>query len=110
MIIRYRTMPSTLTINKVVINDNGGTAMASDFILKANNTPSNFTTFISGTPQIVSAGTYTITETGPAGYAASFSGDCNAQGQVTLGGDSKTCTITNNDMPVTTSGGPSPAA
>ena len=43
---------------------------------------------------------YTVSETGGAtGYAASFSGDCDANGSVTLAaGTQKTCTITNNDI------------
>src|SRR5439155_19690388 len=46
-------------------------------------------------------GTYAITESGgPSGYTASFSGDCDANGNITLkSGVSYSCTITNNDIP-----------
>jgi len=53
---------------------------------------------------LLSAGSYTVTEDPQTGYTASFSGDCNSSGHVTLaGGDNKTCTITNtlNSAPFT---------
>src|SRR5262249_25899638 len=49
----------------------------------------------------LAAGAYTVSESGgPAGYTASFSGDCDQTGAVTLtAGDAKTCTITNTFTP-----------
>ncbi|MFA5785941.1 MAG: hypothetical protein WDA71_03000 [Actinomycetota bacterium] len=89
-----------LKLVKVVTNDNGGTAGATDFILTATGpTP------ISGAGGVdsdVKAGTYTLSETGPDGYTpgtwscvgGSLSGD-----KVTLAlGESATCTITNDDI------------
>jgi hypothetical protein len=40
-----------------------------------------------------------VSETGRAGYSASFSGDCSENGSITLAGnDVKSCTITNDDV------------
>ena len=58
------------------------------------------TNVTSGATTTFAADNYIITETGISGYVASFSGDCDASGQITLNpGDAKTCTITNNDLP-----------
>ena len=44
-------------------------------------------------------GTYVISEHAFAGYTASYSGDSDASGNITLApGDNKTVTITNNDI------------
>jgi uncharacterized repeat protein (TIGR01451 family) len=84
-----------LKVVKVVINDDGGTKVVSDFPLSVGNTG-----VTSGTVNSFTAGTYAVSETNQPGYASSFSGDCNSDGSVTLTvGDSlKTCTITNNDI------------
>ncbi len=84
-----------ITVVKVVTNDNGGTAAPDDFALTLEGTATT-----SGTPVPVNPGTYTAGETLLAGYAFSgFSGDCNGDGDVTVAlGQSKTCTLTNNDI------------
>jgi len=52
-----------------------------------------------GTSYTLSAGTYTVNEDVSSSYVQSFSGDCNASGNIALSaGDNKTCTITNNDI------------
>ena len=91
---------SSLRIIKVV---NGGTATSSDFTLNLKMNGSH----VSGSPQAgtvsgtlytnLANGTYVVSETGgPSGYSASFSGDCNSAGSVTLSGTStRTCTVTN---------------
>jgi len=89
---------ATLTVVKVVTNDNGGNNIVADFQLFADNGTTDFP-MTSGSSTSMIADTYTITETGISGYVASFSGDCDANGVVTLNpGDNKTCTITNNDL------------
>jgi len=89
------TSPATLTINKVVMNDDGGTKVASNFRFSVNGAkPVAFEADGSNTLS-VSAGTYTITEPAVAGYAASFA---NCSGIVLASGGSATCTITNNDQ------------
>src|SRR5438876_442399 len=88
--------PAHITVTKVVVNDNGGTASVPNYTLKVGN---NVVT--SGVSADVVEGTYAITESGgPSGYTASFSGDCDANGNTTLkSGVSNSCTITNNDIP-----------
>ncbi len=88
---------ATLTVTKVLITDNGGNETVSSFQLSVvGNVVTNVT---SGTPTNFVAGNYIVTETGVAGYQATIGGDCNAAGQITLApGDSKSCTITNNDI------------
>ncbi|WP_011579396.1 MULTISPECIES: DUF6923 family protein [Chelativorans] len=100
---------ATLTLQKAVVNDDGGTAVVADFMLSASGpTPISGT---SGDPAVtnapVDAGAYTLSETGPAGYAALYS--CSIDGgaavdgiNLTLdSGQSAVCTITNDDQPAT---------
>ena len=88
-----------LIVIKHVINDNGGTATAADFTLDSggvNDTPDNFPGAESpGTDVTLDAGAYNVTESGPAGYSATFSADCT--GTIAFG-QTKTCTVTNNDQ------------
>lgn len=87
-----------LTVVKVVVNDNGGNNVVSDYQLAVVGTV--VTNVTSGVQTTFATGNYIVTETGIPGYVASFSGDCNSIGQITLApGDVKTCTITNNDQP-----------
>ncbi len=84
----------TLTVNKVVVNDNGGTAAVSSFTLKIDGN-----TVTSGVPNAVTVGAHVVSETAVAGYSGTITGDCDGAGNVTLAiGDAKTCTITNNDI------------
>lgn len=90
--------PATLIIIKHVVNDNGGTAEASDFTLDSggtDDTPDNFPGDESGTTVTLDAGAYNVTETGPSGYSASFSADCAG---TIANGQTKTCTVTNDDI------------
>lgn len=89
------TQAGTVTITKVVVNNNGGTAIVSDFPLFVGATG-----VVSGVSTSVNVGTYAVTETGATGYEVSYSGDCDSTGSITIGVDeSKTCTITNDDIP-----------
>lgn len=80
----------------------GGTASSSDFLISVQRDGAE----VSGSPQggsaagttygSLAAGTYQVSETGPSGYTATFSGACGASGSVTLSIDEKaTCIITN---------------
>lgn len=100
-----------LHIIKHVVNSNGGTATASSFTLRVNNTGSFGTGDVTGSPRLgaetpgtsytLPAGVYSVSENTNTSYAQSFSGDCNLVGVVTLSiGDNKTCTITNTYIPV----------
>lgn len=66
--------------------------------VKANGTDAvtPFAGSPTGTTNSFAAGAHVVSETGPAGYTATFSGDCDAQGNVSVvSGALKTCTITN---------------
>jgi RHS repeat-associated protein len=91
---------ATLTVVKHVDNEDGGSAVASNWTMQVSGpTPLTFPGTSSGTTNTVQPGTYTVTETGgPAGYTLSYSGHCDSSGNVTLAaGESKTCTLTNDD-------------
>lgn len=97
----------TLTLVKVVINDDGGNTPATAWTLMASG-PSNISGS-SGAPAVTNAnvqpGAYTLSESAlPAGYAASThrctvnAGAPVVSNALTLAyGDIATCTITNND-------------
>src|SRR5207237_3376366 len=87
-----------LTVIKHVVNDNGGTAVASDFTMSvtaSSPSPASFPGAESpGTNVALNAGAYSVSETGPSGYGSSFSADC--KGSIAVG-QTKTCTVTNDD-------------
>ncbi len=106
------TVPTTLTLRKAVVNDNGGTALATAWTLSAAGA-----TPISGamgstavTGAAVTPGIYTLTESaGPTNYTASTyscvknGGAAAVSNSVTLvTGDSAVCTITNDDFALAT--------
>ncbi len=82
-----------LTVNKIVIN-HGGTKVASDF-----------GPFFAGQDEVVLGeasllpdGTYAVSETADPEYAQTFSGDCDANGMITIEAHSTvSCTITNEE-------------
>lgn len=88
-----------LTVIKHVINDNGGNKVASDFTLTVNGSNVSNTSFPGsenpGTTVTLNAGAYSVDEVGLSGYAKSLSADCS--GTIAIG-DSKTCTVTNDDI------------
>ncbi|MGH2690079.1 MAG: prealbumin-like fold domain-containing protein [Actinomycetota bacterium] len=87
----------TLTVVKHVVNDNGGTASADDFTMTvdaAGAAPASSPGNEGGTAVSLAAGSYNVTETGPDGYAGTFSAGCSGVIGV---GESRTCTVTNND-------------
>lgn len=98
------TNPATLNVIKHVINDDGGKLGASDFNLhvKTNNQDVNNSPAAgseTGTVYNLNPGTYVVSEDAISNYNQSISGDCAADGSITLiSGDNKTCTITNNDI------------
>jgi hypothetical protein len=91
--------PATLHIVKTVINDDDGTSVASDFTLNVTGTnvsQSSFAGSASGVDVTLDAGSYTVTEPiVPAGYLQTTSADCSG---TIAAGETKTCTITNNDI------------
>ena len=91
---------ASLTVIKHVINDNGGTASAGNFTMSVTGTnpspPSFAGTESPGAVVTLDAGSYSVSESGPPGYAASSSADCSGW---IAAGEHKTCTITNDDQP-----------
>jgi hypothetical protein len=84
----------TIIVTKQVMNDDGGLLNIGDFTLKLDGN-----TVTSGVSNTVIPGTHTVSEVGVFGYQATFSGDCDASGHVTVAdGETKNCTITNNDI------------
>ena len=89
---------ATITVIKEIVNNNGGNNDIPDFQLFVDN-GSVSTPVTSSVATQVSAGSYTVGETGISGYEASFSGNCNASGELVLApGDNKSCTIPNDDI------------
>jgi len=85
---------ASLTVTKVVTNDNGGDATCGDFSFSVNGANAvSFEDDCSNTFS-VNAGTYTVTEPAVDGYTTSYNNCSNVM--IGLGG-SATCTITNND-------------
>ena len=88
-----------LTVTKIVVNNNGGNHAVSTFALSVFDGFVS-TGVVSGVTNTLPLATYFVSETGVSGYRATFSGDCNAVGQVTLvANDNKNCTITNTEIP-----------
>ena len=96
---------ATLTLQKTVVTDNGGTAVETAWTLSASGpTPiSGIEDSASVTNAVVNPGSYNLSESGPPGYSASDwvctgTGTQNDADTVTLvAGQSATCTITNDD-------------
>ncbi len=98
--------PASLTLVKTVTNDNGGTAAPAAWTLTATG-PTTITGATGTAPvtgAAVNAGTYVLSEAGPAGYTAG-AWSCTGGGTLTgrrlvlTPGVSATCTIDNNDQP-----------
>jgi len=86
----------TISVNTIVINDNGGTKTVADFQLFVNGT-----LVVSGMTNTFPApsNVYTVTESPDASYTRIFSGACDSDGRIALSpGDNKICTITNDDI------------
>jgi uncharacterized repeat protein (TIGR01451 family) len=91
-------MPGTLTVIKDVVNNNGGGMEADDFTMNVTGTDVSDDSFPGseiGTVITLDAGSYSVSETGPSGYAQSNSTGCSG---TIANGESKTCTITNDDI------------
>lgn len=108
-------LPATLRVIKEVVNGFGGTAIPSQFSLHVQKAGIEVTgspapgVSTPGTTYSLSGGSYVVSEDTNPLYTPNFSGDCDANGLLTLtGGDIKTCTITNIQKPVNT-GAPLPS-
>jgi hypothetical protein len=99
---------AVLHVVKLVVNTSG-TAIPSDFNVHVKNSSSTEVSgsplpgvAAPGTPYVLSAGTYTVSEDTNSSYVRTFTGTaCDSNGNVTLSaGNDKTCTIVNTDIPV----------
>ncbi|MGH3080487.1 MAG: prealbumin-like fold domain-containing protein, partial [Gaiellaceae bacterium] len=105
------TKKPQLTVVKKIVGGNGTTDafdLKVDGATKLDDATSTAAAGTSSGAFSVSAGTHTVSETlgdgstpvNPSDWVVSFSGDCDAAGQVTVQNDqSKTCTITNSKRP-----------
>src|SRR5439155_16703348 len=87
-----------LIINKVVVNDNGGSLTAANFSGTVSGvTASNGQTWTGASTNLTltTLGSYSVAENAHPGYDATFSADC--AGTIALG-EIKTCTVTNDDQ------------
>jgi hypothetical protein len=97
--ISFNDIAPTLTVIKHVVNDNGGTASAGDFTMSvAGDAVSNpaFTGSEVGTIITLHPGAYSVTENELNGYSVLAGTNC--AGSIGLG-ESRTCTITSDDIP-----------
>lgn len=85
----------TLILKKTVNNGDGGTLGQADFPVFIGSNQVSWDNSNS-----VSAGSYKVSETTQEGYQPSaWGGNCDAEGNVVVGsGETKTCTITNDDI------------
>jgi uncharacterized repeat protein (TIGR01451 family) len=95
------TFPPRLIVKKIVINDNGGTRIATDFSFQVNGV-SAISFIQDGSDPLkgkntvtVTPGGYSVTEPAVSGYMTNYSSDC--EGNI-ANGETKTCTITNDDI------------
>ncbi|MBI1934129.1 hypothetical protein HYS30_00515, partial [Candidatus Peregrinibacteria bacterium] len=96
-IVENNDQAGTLLVIKRVVNNNGGTKQPGDFTITVNGpavSPSSFPGSNAGTAVSMNAGGYSVSESGPSGYAGRFSAACN--GSIGIG-QTKVCTVTNND-------------
>jgi hypothetical protein len=92
-----------LTVIKTVIKDNGGDAVAANWTMNVTATNPDQASFPGAeSPGVaigLNAGAYSVDESGgPSGYQKTLGADCAGTIKV---GESKTCVITNNDIPPT---------
>lgn len=88
-----------LIVKKHVINDNSGTESADDFTMTVSGNSvvvPNFPGDEGGTTINLNEGSYSADELADAGYTKSIGANCS--GTIAIG-ETKTCTITNNDVP-----------
>src|SRR5207237_660097 len=98
--------PATLIVQKVVVNDSGGTKVASNFTFTVNGgtaTAFNGSGSTGANTLTVNAGTYSVLEPAAAGYTTTYGNSLNANTNCTslviANGGTATCTITNDDIP-----------
>jgi hypothetical protein len=92
---------ATVVVTKHVINDDGGTNVAGDFTLSVqggNGTIQSFAGSESGTTVNITPGIFSVDEFDSKGYSVGIGIDCSG---TIADGETKYCTMTNNDPEVT---------
>jgi hypothetical protein len=101
----YEYNTGHLIVTKHVVNDNGGGAVASDFTMTIGGVVASggnsFPGSESGTDKVVTTGSYSVSEAGPAGYHSSFSSGCSG---TIAAGQTVNCTFTNDDTAIKVTG------
>ena len=100
--VGLQTPKAGLNIIKNVINDDGGTNVPSDFtmiVTATNPSDNNFPGNSTGTIITIDPGSFSISESPPEGYSATFSSACAG---FAIAGEFFTCTVTNDDITPTT--------
>jgi Prealbumin-like fold domain len=98
-----------IIVTKHVVNDDGGSAVAPDFTMTIGGVVAqggnSFPGSESGTDKVVTVvatgSSYSVSETGPAGYNSSFSSGCS--GTISAG-QTVNCTVTNDDTAIKATG------
>ena len=85
-----------LVVEKIVVNDDGGTATPDDFSFQVNGGPAQQFESDGRNALEVDPGTYTVTEPPVSGYTTTYD---NCTDLVLDKGDREVCTITNDDEP-----------
>ena len=101
------TLPSTLVVVSDVVNDEGGTAVPSDWTMTVtgpDRVPASFRGAGSpGTTMPLAPGAYAVSASGPVGYSTIAGADCTG---MIAAGETKTCTIGNDDEAAPPPSGP----
>ena len=96
--ITNNDVSAKLIVIKNVVNDEAGTKGPADFTMSVTGSSPSPASFpgagAPGTQVAINPGSYSVSESVAAGYTPSFSTDCT--GSIALG-ETKTCTVTNND-------------
>lgn len=94
-------MRQFLTVDKVVINDDGGSSTIDDFSYEIEGVLAGYYSVPEfGVPYEVQSSTFRVYEESTSGYTYTISGDCEPDGTITFErGDKLHCTITNDDIP-----------
>jgi len=100
-VITNEEKPSSLVVNKTVIN-HSGSKVVSDFTILVDSNP-----VVSGETNIFNSGSHTVSEINDPLYDLTISGDCDGNGVVNLSpGTIKTCTLTNEEKAIDCTGTP----
>ena len=88
--------PASLTVATTVVNDQGGTAEAGNFVVHVRSNGAD----VSGSPgqstYTLTPGSYSVSADTLRGYTFTYGGACNSDGTVAVSG-AATCTVTAND-------------